>query len=134
MSALDEIGARLATGGIGTVGTDLTLNYFPETDSILTAVYEHPGFQTHTAGGGVRRLVGVRLQVFVRAATTTGTAHIAARDKAKAVHALLDFVDLTLSGTYWSVCEPTAEPTLMEVDDQGRAVYVANYDAIKEPS
>lgn len=43
MAFLDEIAAKLATLGVGTVGTSIHKGMMPETPNVCTAVYEYGG-------------------------------------------------------------------------------------------
>lgn len=125
MSGVIEAAAAALTGS--TLGTDLFLQFMPDTPDLCTALYEYDGMPPdETMGAGtVPAIEKPRLQVKCRAAKDD---YPAARDRVKAARALLCAVhDQTLSGLYVLRFEPTGSTMHLGSDDKARPLVVANF-------
>ena len=128
MSLLDDIGAYLASNGIGTVGTDIFLGRG------LTATPDaQVGLQRSGGFGSIHAMRGVpgqpianqpRIQIVCRALT-----YPLAEAKANAVNDLLDGLrNTTINTTFYHFINSVQEPFLLQYDDNNRPVFVQNFD------
>jgi len=95
---LEAIGSKLATDGLGTLGTNIFLSLMPDTPDLCTAVYEYSGLSPlDTFGASVTvALDRPSIQVMTRAGRND---YVAARDRAVNVrNSLAKISNQTLSG------------------------------------
>lgn len=133
MSTLDEIGAYLATKGVGIVGTDLFLGNMPAEPDVCGAVYEYGGERAELGFGdeGVK-FENPTLQVVFRGAPRD---YQGPRAKAQTAFLELAKVQATiLSGTRYLLVKPKQSPFEMKRDEAERVYIACNFDARKEPS
>jgi len=134
MSFLDEIAAKLAAAGVGTVGGNIFLGsraVVPDGDGPYITLLETGGssptrIQNQTAANTQRPTA----QIVVRAKS-----YATARSKSKEAYLALDgLFNTILSGTYYQSVTARQEPTDIGLDDLQRPRIVFNIDAEKSPS
>ena len=127
---LDEIGSYLASGGVGTLGTDLFLGQLPDSPDAAVVVFETGGMgSVHTMSTGPGNAIAERprVQVVARAAT-----YSAARTKAHDVFLLLDGLRArTLGSTRYLWGQGVQSPFLLERDQANRTKIACNYELVK---
>lgn len=130
---MEDIGTRLQTAGIGTLGTNLFLQMLPNTPDACVAVIEYQGLQPQDVLGGqtLPKWERPRLQVISRGVKDD---FAAARSKAEdAYRSLYTVVNLTVNGTYYLRVTVQQTPFLMEVDSLKRPLFVFNIQAERVP-
>lgn len=130
MSLLDEIAAKLAAGGIGTVGSTIFIGEVPPEPDAMVCLFNYgasPNDYTFGATGAI--IEYPRFQAIARATTYT-----AARSKIQSIYALLDaIVNETLSGTLYLRIYALGAPYDMPRDQNGRYVAQCNFEAYRTP-
>lgn len=133
MSVLNELAAKLAALGVGTVGTDIFLGAMPEDVAACCALYEYggsaPEFQLGVAGVVFEN---PSVQVVFR-----GVPHDYAGPRAKAETAYRGLAAVEaapLSGTFFHWIHPMQSPFLLRRDESERVHIACNYACQKEPS
>ena len=127
---LDEIGAHLQANGHGGIGADLFLSLLPNAPDDVVSLHEYPGEPpTHVKGrrGAVHE--SPRFQV-----VSCSKSYGKAREKAEAIHRLLDGFAGELGGVGYGRIAALTSPFFLSRDDAGRTRIVCNYRAMKEPS
>lgn len=118
-----------------TAGTNLFSDWFPDQPDVCVGLMESAGVPQHYAFQGEPSAGGTRVQVKVRAGRQDA---LAAELLAWRVHrALWDMLDVAPSAATEPrilVVMTTADPVMLERDDQERVVYVCNYDVLASPS
>ena len=133
MSVLNELAAKLAALGVGTVGTDIFLGAMPEDVAACCALYEYGGSAPEFALGAA----GVSFENPSVQVVFRGTPHDYAGPRAKAETAYrgLAAVEATaLSGTFFHWIHPMQSPFLLRRDESERVLIATNYACQKEPS
>lgn len=126
MAILDDLGAFLATAGVGTVGTNIFLGRLPDDPDKCLALFESPvqGGPQDTFGrdtAPVYELPG--LQVQSRAATYTEARSFIQ----SAWNELVKIGNETLTATYYLRCEPLESPVPLDRDDAERMKFKADF-------
>lgn len=127
MAFLDEIAAKLAALGCGTVGTTIHKGMMPETPDACVAVYEYggvaPEFGFDTAG---IRYETPAVQVVCRGVAHDYTTPRATAQTAYTGLAAVEATTLSGGGTsaLYLTIHPQQSPFLMQRDDNNR-VYIA---------
>lgn len=138
MPVLNEIAAKLASLGLGTVGTTIHIQTMPETDASssgmpMCAVYEYGGLAADLGFGDTGILhEHPSVQVVFRGwpydyatpRTSAGTAH----------NGLASVQGTTLSGTNYLLIRPSQSPFPIKKDEMHRWYIGCNYQIDKEPS
>jgi hypothetical protein len=139
MPVLDEIAAKLAALGVGTVGTTIFTGYMPETPDECCCVYEYGGTGPEMGFGSP----GIHyerpsVQVVFRGPTPgpgVTTSYSGPRALAEtAYRGLAEVEATTLSGTFYHTVIPQQAPFLMKRDDAKRVYIAFNAVATKELS
>jgi hypothetical protein len=133
MSVLNELAAKLAALGVGTVGTDIFLGAMPEDVAACCALYEYGGTAPEFAFGAP----GIAFENNAVQVVFRGTPHDYAGPRAKAETAYrgLAAVEVTaLSGTLYHWIHPMQAPFLLRRDDSERVLIATNYAIQKELS
>ena len=132
-STLQEIGALLATAGVGTVGTSLFLGYMPDQPDACGAIYEYGGERAELGFGvpGVQ-FENPSVQVVFRAGPQEYAAPRALAETA--FRELAEVQATTLSGTRYLIVRPKQSPFEMKRDEAERVYIACNFDIRKEPS
>jgi len=139
MSVLNELAAKLAALGVGTVGTDIFLGAMPEDVAACCALYEYGGSAPEFALGapGVA-FENPSVQVVFR-----GTPHDYAGPRAKAETAYrgLAAVEATAlsagaggTSSFYHTVHPMQSPFLLRRDESERVYIATNYAITKELS
>lgn len=124
---LDEIGARLQSQSLGTVGTDIFLGRLPETPDNGIAIISYPGSEPLHTFGTDNWAGRPRFQVKVR-----NTSFAAAETKAGQCVTALSFVEVVISGTRYLRCSALQDPFQLSHDQNERAVFAVNFEAWRE--
>lgn len=120
MALTDDIAAYLQVNGIGTVDTDIFIDFMPDEPDDVVVLYEYAGMPTTTGVDAVDR----RVQVNVRAAR-----YLDARTKAWNIFNLLDIPEnriIQATAERWIVSQALQTPHKIGVDNQGRDIFVFN--------
>jgi hypothetical protein len=137
MPFLDEIAAKLAAAGVGTVG----VNIFLGSGAVIPPLPAAGPFMSITETGGsaplrIQNVTGAHVQrptaqIMVRAAS-----YSAARAMAKAAYDALDGIwNTTLSGTFYQKITARQEPTDIGLEEgTTRRMIAFNIEAQKQPS
>ena len=128
---LDEIGAFLAAGGIGTVGTTIFLGSSPDTPDACVTVYEYGGLPPEHTLGTDNVIERPRVQVVARGALND---YAAARSKAKDIFNVMKGGLQTLSGIRYLRIEPVDSPFVLRLDETTRWLVACNYQIYKDAS
>jgi hypothetical protein len=119
------IAARLASDGLGTVGTSIFVNTKPATPDNLIAVFGYGGSppdRTHDTSGNARP----GIQVWVRN-TSAGTGRTVIEN---AFNNLDGITNTTLSGVFFLSVLANQSPEPMGKDENGRSEYAVNFSTI----
>ena len=121
---LREIGAYLATKGIGTVGTDIFLGLMPDQPDNCIALFEYAGSppDLHWNGEYPGLQVRVRNKSYAAARTKIG----------EAMTALHGLHEQTLSGTRYLLIKARGSPEVLKRDNNNRVELFVNFEIIKE--
>jgi hypothetical protein len=121
-----DIAARLAAVGLGTVGTNIFVNYKPPTTDNIISVFGYAGQppeRTHDTSGNDHP----GIQVWVR-----NTSAATARTTIESVYNALDGItNTTLSGTFYLGIFANQSPEMMGRDENGRTEFVVNFTVTK---
>jgi hypothetical protein len=121
------IAAYLASGGFGTLGSDIFYNQKPATPDALICVFGYAGQapeRTHDDSGNSRP----GIQVWVRG--TAGTA-ATTRTKIENIFNYLDGVsNTTISSTFFLSIRANQSPEPMGTDENGRPEFAVNFSTI----
>lgn len=135
MSVLDEIAARLAAQGVGTVGSDIFLGskaVIPTGDGPYLSLIETGGTGSRRTHNGTP-VAKPAVQILSRAKSYT-----VARTKLKAAWDALGgdkgLHNVTLSSTFYQSITPKQQPTDIGLDGSARPMVVFNIDVEKQPS
>ena len=129
MAVLNEIATKLASLGVGTLGTTIHMGMMPETPDVCCAVYEYgglaPGYGFGTAGIFVETPA---IQVVCRGAKDDYATPRAAAQTAYIGLAAVEVTTLSSTGggtsaLYYTI-HPQQAPFMMQRDANGR-VYIA---------
>lgn len=134
MAFLDDIAAKLATDGVGVIGTTLFTSskaVIPTGAGPYITLMETGGVApTRTQNQNGAATVRPSVQIVVRALS-----YQAARAKAKAAYDALDGqFNVVLNGTMYLKITARQEPTDTGLDEAGRPRVTFNLDAEKTPS
>lgn len=130
---LEAVGNKLATDGLGTLGTNIFLSLMPDTPDVCLTVYEYSGLAPlDTFGASVTvALDRPSIQVMTRA---TRNDYVTARDKAVDVrNALAKVSNVTLSGINVLRIAPTSAINPIALDDKDRPLVVINFSVVVVP-
>jgi hypothetical protein len=128
---LDEIGAYLATGGVGTVGTNIFKGVMPDVPVVQVGLFEDAGLGSIDASGGVAA-ERPRLRVVIRG---PASGYLTARTTAGTIHTLLNRVGgLTLTGIKYHFIKALGPPQGAGRDANNNVLVVVNFNIAKEPS
>lgn len=124
---LEALGTRLATDGVGTLGTTLFLSHMPESPDACVAIYEYGGSVPEmTMGAGLYAINRPRVQVKVRTAREDypggATKARAARDS------LAGIVNQTLSTVAFARVSPTTSINPLGMDENDRHQFSVNFE------
>lgn len=134
---LDDLADYLASGGLGTVGTDIFEGGWfdggtPATPDAQVALFHYPGLPPAQVLGGSANaspLIFPRVQVAARAKT-----YAAALAKAQACYDRLAVVtQLLINGTRYLRVEALSEPAFIGQDQNSRTLFGANFQITREP-
>lgn len=140
MPMIEQLGHKLQTSSVGTLGTNLFLNALPDnTTGVAVAVIETMGTTPGRTFGRARPSVEkLRVQVIARSTAPMGGSGIAspaaARAKAQVAYdSLCGIVNQTVgsssdAGYYLRVDGVQSGPFLIGRDEKGRALFSCNYD------
>ena len=130
---LEAIGNKLATDGLGTLGTNLFLSLMPDTPDLCTAVYEYSGLSPlDTFGASVNiALDRPSIQVMTRAARND---YVAARDRAVDVrNSLAKISNQTLSNINILRIAPLSAINSIGLDEKDRPLVTISFTAVVVP-
>lgn len=132
MALLDALGARLATNGVGVVGTTIFLGYMPDTPDVCVAVFEGKGNgPEHVFGASVVSIERPRIRVLVRAGKND---YPTARAAAVAARASLGVIrNETISGVGFLTVTATSELYPLRIDDKERSMFGIDFVAWVTP-
>lgn len=127
MTAEADIAAYLATGGFGTVATNIFVNDMPATPDNCIAVSIYAGIspeRTHDTSGNDRPSIQIRVRN-----TSAGTA----RTKVEQIYNYLDGITNTTIGStfFLGIDAINSGPVPMGKDGNGRTEYAWNFQTIK---
>ena len=126
IEVITALTARLQAASIGTFGTNLFANYFPDSPDAMVAVMDGPGTApTYTATG--IKIRHATVQVFARG-VPTAQGYVDAQQKAEAVHRSLNFANTTVANIRFLDCHPVDEPHMVEKDENDRPTYSVNFE------
>jgi hypothetical protein len=126
---LDEIGAYLATNGVGTVGTTIFKGVMPDLPVVQIGLFEYQGLGSVDASGGVVAY-RPRLQVIVRG---PASGYSAARTTAETIHTLLNRTgSLTLTGVKYHFIKALSTPMFIGRDANNNIRIGINFQIVKE--
>ena len=128
---LAELGAYLATEGVGTVGTDIFYGTLPATPEACVALFEYGGIAPeHNLGTTALRYEMPRVQVLTRHGT-----YLTGIKKAQDVtNAFAAIANSTISEVYYLHVEPLQSPFLLDRDQNDRWIFACNYQVRKAVS
>lgn len=123
-----DIGTYLETGGIGTIETDIFLDYVPDTPHLCTILTQYAGNRPEMLLSGMGD-ESPGLQVRGRGAPD---GYEAGFSRMKSVELLLaGLSNTTLSGTAYKLITPTGSIANMGYDEKGRPEWVQNFIVMK---
>lgn len=125
---LAELGAYLATEGVGTVGTTIFYGGLPDSPDNCLALLEYGGrAPEHDLGTTALRHEYPRVQVLTR-----NTVYLTGIKKAQDVtHAFTAVRNTTLSDVGYKGIDPVQSPFSLGQDNNGRWVFACNYEVCK---
>ena len=130
---LEDLGVYLEGLALATVGTDLILGHVPPSPSLCCALLEYGGDQPlrnqseGAAGSGAQSGERPRIQLLCRSETYTG-----GRSLIQSIWQALDgVVNQTINGTFYVRMAAIQSPFLVELDDNNRYLFSANFNVTK---
>lgn len=122
MALLDALGEKLATDGVGVVGTSIFLSYMPDSPDSVVVIFEARGSgPQHTFGAGVLAFERPAIRVLCRAGRND---YPASRALALLVRASLGSIRKeVISGVNFMCVEPSSEPYPVRMDDKERSMF-----------
>lgn len=134
MSVLDELGTYLVGAGVVTAkGTDLFLNYIPDSPSTCTVLVRYEGAPAEQ-GFGVDGIQYETPGVQVRCRGEEDDEGAAETQAAAVANALAKIQGNVLSGTQYLMVRVLQAPFELERDENDRPTWAFNIHAQKEPS
>lgn len=130
---LEAVGNKLATDGLGTLGTNIFLSIMPDTPDLCTAVYEYAGQSPlDTFGASVNiALDRPNVQVMTRASRNE---YVAARDRAVNVrNALAKVSNVNLSGIQVLRIAPASAINHIGLDEKDRPLITITFNVVCVP-
>lgn len=130
---LEAVGNKLATDGLGTLGTNIFLSLMPDTPDLCTAVYEYSGLTPiDTFGASVNiQLDRPSIQVMTRAGRND---YVAARDRAVNVrNALAKVSNSNLSGIQILRIAPLSAINAIGLDEKDRPLVTVSFTVVCVP-
>ena len=130
---LEAVGSKLATDGLGTLGTNIFLSLMPDTPDLCTAVYEYSGLTPiDTFGASVNiQLDRPSIQVMTRAGRND---YVAARDRAVNVrNALAKVSNSNLSGIQILRIAPLSAINAIGLDEKDRPLVTVSFTVVCVP-
>ena len=125
-SPATDLAAKLATAGVGTIGTNLFVQRMPDDPDTCVCLYDYEGSSIDTLCSF--SLEDFRVQVIARANT-----YAVAWAKMLAVQAVLDYIAReTIGGTYYHVAYRRSLPFSLGQDARDRAEISQNYAGIRQ--
>lgn len=123
---LDELAGYIAAQGLGTLGTSLFLGRLPPTPDGVIVLRESGGPPPVTTfDASYERPT---LQVLVR-----GGVYASTRLQAERLYqALTTVANTSINGVWYAYVTPDGPPTLLELDETGRPIFVFNLEVEKE--
>lgn len=126
----DVLATYLQTQGIGTIGTDLYIDWMPDKVDVLTSVYRLPGEGPSYVMNRGYPVNNSRAQIVTRGLPADARSP---RQKIADVAALLhSLVGVTLSGMRFIACSATDDPHLLERDSKERCTYTQFWEVVHE--
>lgn len=127
MTAESDIAAYLASGGFGTVATDIFINMLPATPDNCISVSGYAGSppeRTHDTSGNDRPSVQIRVR---------NTSADTSRSTIESIYNHLDGIKNTTIGStfYLSVAALHSGPNQMGEDGNGRTEYTWNFQVLR---
>ena len=128
MTVLEATAAAIVAAGQGTLGTDLFLQFMPDTPDLCVGVYEYQGRPpVETMGARLPVVEMPRVQVIVRGAVDD---YPTARDRAVGIRAALAVIsDQTFAGVVLMRLAASGTVMPMGVDEKQRPKVSANFQA-----
>ena len=129
MGLLDDIGDVIASGGIGTVGTDIFKGVVPSTPADLVALFETgggPNVHAMSAGPGTALLERPHLQLLARA-TREDSAKKTAQDCVR----LLDALQRSVNGVRYHSVYALQAPFFLRRDEANRVEMAVNFEIVR---
>lgn len=121
---VQDVATYLQNNGIGTLGTNLFVGRLPDEPDTCTAVFAYAGFPMPLHWNGEQP----GLQVLVRAPS-----YVQAQNLMEQIRGLLHGLsEQTLGTTRYLLVRAKQSPMLLQRDDGDRAIFVCNFDVIKE--
>lgn len=129
MGLAEEIGTFLDTESTRfTLGTNLFLNYLPDTPGTAASIIETPGAApTHVFAGNLPAWENARIAVTCRSTSSTK----ARANMNDAWFQLQEVANETLSNRTYLRISAVQSPFLLERDAQGRVSFQANFDVVR---
>jgi hypothetical protein len=132
---LDAIAQYLEGQGLGTVGTDIFKGIMPDSPDFCSAIFEYGGsspVRAMAANAGSMLAENPSFQVCTRSNRMgSNNAYPTARNKVEALYTALDGYSGNLSGTSYYWIEAVSSPAYLTTDENGRYLFVCNFDALK---
>jgi hypothetical protein len=134
MALLGDLATRLASAGVGVIGTSIFMSSKAAIPSgagpYLTLIETGGSGPTRVHNQTAALTQRPTVQIMVRAST-----YPTARATAQLAYLALDGIyNTTLSGTYYHSVTARQEPTDIGLDDMARAMVAFNIDVEKQPS
>jgi hypothetical protein len=132
---LEDIAGFLQTNSLGTVGTDLFVNDWPDitdtvTPDLCTGIFSYAGAPSELTFTG-RTILNPAFQIKVRSAARD---QLSAIQRARDIAALLDgFANQTLGDNYYLLIQARGEISFIGRDQSQRPEFVQNYGVMMSP-
>lgn len=121
------IGVYLEDQGVGTIATDIFLDFMPDEPDELVSIITTTGMSPEHTMGGTTALRRPTFQVLVRN-TPDGEGHATAKRTAELIYRLLDKPELTVASVTFLGISPVDEPNLIGHDENHRPIYSINFE------
>lgn len=126
----DVLATYLQAQGLGTIGTDIYIDWMPDSADALISVYRLPGVGPSYFMDTSHPVNQSRVQVFTRGVPAD---YQTPRTKAGQVAALFHpLVGVTLSGMRFLACSATDDPHLVERDSKERCLFTQFWEVTHE--